>query len=377
MTATPEVTDFDVEETIRELTRANEAFAERETLMRSEIDRLARELAELRPARRLSMGAEGPVLQHRMSGTRPETGPPVPIRKDMSLQNMVACWSGEPSSVPVSDFLRGIELVALSGNWEDPDKALVARMRLKGTAAAFLASRPDLQAPGVPFGQIKTALEERFRDHRGPEQYFMALSDVRQMASEAVRAFADRCRLLGEKAISPEGTVPEQTAARRQIDRVVLAAFLKGLAGEVGRTVRLNPPSTLNEAVERAAVAELELGQTRSGAFVAVAEDGSTGPVTEADSPPPPQGLVAACYRCGGPGHLARQCRKAATTVNVNPGHEPAAYRGTNPARPAPRGNCYRCDRPGHFARNCPERGQPQANPNAHGPAVPRPPVRT
>lgn len=300
---------------------------------------------------------------------------PEPVRlapvtkKNLGLQSMVAAWSGE-DTVTVAEFFEGVDLVARCGNWEDQDKALVVRMRVTGAAAAFLASRADLRRPETTYADLRRALEVRFRDGVKPEQYLLQLSSLTQAADEGIGPFADRCRRVGEKAQGSESTPQEQAAARRQIDKVVLAAFLRGLRGEVGRFLRLNPPETLEEAVQKAVLAEIEFGATRH--LCAVAQPAPSIVTQEATSSAPAvevrrvERVGPECYRCGGRGHISRNCSTP----------RPRTDRQAN--RPnLESGPCFNCGRRGHIARECREsRREGNEYPKGSGPEDPRYPVR-
>lgn len=289
---------------------------------------------------------EGP----KMEGPRP--------RKDLSLMALVAPWTGDESSTPVQQFLQGIELIGASGNWEDKDLALVTRTRLKGQAAAFLASRPELQGPAVEFETLKVELIGRFRDRTTPQQYLLMLNTITQGSKEQVRAFADRCRAAGQRALIKEGDEAERRGARLQIDKVVLTAFMKGLRGELGKMIRLNPPHEMEEAVARATVMEQELtAQGTPDIFCVEARDLSTNqttlPCQECDSRE--ERVVRAirrkevlCFRCRKPGHLARNCPTAREVGRSE-------------------GNCYRCGSSDHWARSCPRPQNKKVSPNGVG----------
>lgn len=272
-------------------------------------------------------------------------------RKEMALQTMVAPWSGEPSDIPVEEFLRGVELVAESGNWEDRDKALVTRMRLKGQAAAFLASRDDLIETGVTYARLKEALVDRFQDQTTPQQYLLQLSGISQGAAEGVRAFADRCRALGQRSLEKDLPEGERLGARNQVTRLVLTAFMAGLRGEAGRSLRVNPPQTLEEAVARASLVEREEGSKRrvdvfrlvgpqSGSEEADVFDG-LGAREARVAVRGRGGTLGPCYRCRRPGHIAKDC----------PGPRDGGRPGT--FQHPERRTCFRCGQRGHLSFDC------------------------
>lgn len=347
---------------VEKLNLANEAFAEREEKYKKEVERLQRESGiGIRASGDENSITQGEAIPLAAVGEVPRA------RKDMTLQSMVGTWSGE-DSVPVTEFLEGVELVAQSGHWDDKDKALVIRMRLKGAAAAFLASRSDLRRPETSYRNLKEALEIRFKDHSKPEHYLLRLSSVAQSPTEGIGPFADRCRAIGEKAQREEGTALEQAAARRQIEQVVLAAFLRGLRGEVGRFLRLNPPGSLEEAVQKAVMAEREYGSASQSCFVAQTDSPQAMNRTELDPSQQIGSIALECYRCGGKGHMARVCATPRLQGKANA--VPVKSVG------APLGPCFSCGRRGHFARNCRERDSSQRAPKGSGPAAPRYPVR-
>lgn len=358
---------------ISELLTANREFKEREERLREELKRLSKErddlmggLAEATPPRQPVLPVNVPVLP----------------KKNLSLQSMIAQWSGAPEDCSVEKFLRSVEDVARCGNWEEAEKLLVARTKLAGAAADCLDSHPELSEGRATWAAFEKALRDRFGDVTKPEQYLLRLHSLQQGRGETVRAFATRCRSLAEKALVRGGSEEARRGAREQLDRGVLAAFIQGLSGEKGRLLRYMPPSTWEEAVERATVMEREeeeANRRRSeGAYVLQAQGELVAePQTEAvaglaavsgpsRAEPPSSQVGGLCYRCGGRGHLARDC---ATRSERSGGRGPASD---------PKG-CYRCGRRGHWARDCPQgpsgglgsnprnHGGNQANPNGDG----------
>lgn len=279
--------------------------------------------------------------------------------KDFSLQTLINSWSGDEGSTSIQEYLRSIELIGASGNWDDGDIALVTRMRLKGQAAAFLASRSELQGI-VSYAELKSALLERFSDRTSPQQYLLQLSSMAQLKGENVHAFADRCISVGQKSLTGEGSLDEKRGAARQIDKVVLTAYMKGLKGEIGKYIRMQPPSTIKEAVSRAALieAELELEGPRE-AYV----------INEVV----PASISTCTCRVERGDEQVKMVKKDNSFFNRPKENQSTResqsrqHMNTKRSRTPP-GPCFRCGRQGHWARNC---AQKQNFPNGSGPRNP------
>lgn len=321
-----------------------------EEVLRQQVEQLTLSLRTLEEANRLYREREEQMLG------RPEAGP----KRNLGLQSMVPQWSGESGDVSVEKFIQTIEDVAESGNWSEKDRLLVCRTKVLGAAAACLEAHPELREREATWEMYKKVFRERFRDVAKPEHYLLKLHSLRQERDESVRAFATRCRALGEQALSHEGSAEEKKGARTQLEKGVLAAYLRGLTGEIGKLLRYSPPATLDTAVERATIMEREEMEQRAARpptdprrdiLATDVSETHTDPPCQWDGCPHTVGRVdryepqpVGCFRCGLPGHFARECG-------------PALARG----RSREGGRCFRCGRAGHFVRQCtrPGRGEP------------------
>lgn len=304
-------------------------------------------------------------------------------RKELGLQSMIKLWSGEASGPPVSEFIRSLEMVAATGGWSDRDSKMICRLKTTGAAAACLDAHPELLKSESTFEDFKKVLRRRFEGLVDPERNLMALNSIQQINGETALAFADRCRKLGLKTLRPTCNVQEAAWAREQMERTVLAAYVKGLRGPAATQLQFYPPKDMDEATQNAERVEQALLNQRNPKDVFYYEEDNASGTYEVASATKNVGKGMkenSCFECGGRGHYARDCANR----KQNPRHRgtPAAGRS---------GFCYVCADPNHFAARCPRRARkpqegkyqsftdnvdysPQPAPNAVGSVAAPPP---
>lgn len=280
-----------LQEQLESLRLVNEQLATALNLQTEKGARLEGELSALRS-------------RSRESGTDThEEGVPQ-VKRDISVHNLIKPWSGEADAGPVEDFLNNFSAVACMGNWSDLNKRTICRMKLTGPAAACLSARPELLRAGASFEEYQRVLRERFRTPLGPEYSLLAMSHLSQNPDEGVHEFADRCRKLGDDSLPKPPPGQASDWGRDILDKVSLAAFIKGLRSDIRLPLEYNPPLTLGEAIQRAARIEL------THKSVMKCKSVFRVPCDE-DTPRDQRGSKAEalnCYTCGRRSHFARDC---------------------------------------------------------------------
>lgn len=265
--------------------------------------------------------------------------------KDLSPATALKEWTGLPGSLPVYEFFNNIDAAARLGNLSDEDKKYILRLKIAGPAFEFLQSRPDLTQDGANFADIRAAFEERFRGKMPDNFYYVELQTATQKEKESPEAFADRVKTLSLKTLKETRDPLERRILAEEAERRLLAAYVAGLRGEIGKYVRLGRPKTMKDAVELAITATNEARQETSHRDVFV--------VTEHK--------LSQSYRNE---HTTENCseEKSLSTPRDQQRRDAernSHYQYTNTNRGAAYGFrrnnivCYSCRKRGHIAREC------------------------
>ncbi|KAK0130618.1 hypothetical protein N1851_034899 [Merluccius polli] len=241
-------------------------------------------------------------------------------------------------ATPLEPYLAQFRIAALQYGWDGDESATQLALALEGSAVQVLmdlgpAAQRDLQA-------LTRALDLRFGQRVAADHSRELLAGRRRQEGERLGAYAADVLLHAQRGY------PAYPAAVRE--DLALHAFLRGLAPpRLGQHVRLTRPPTLGAALDEAERAEQELSdhpslqppgasrpRVRQAALCEPEEDGEevcqawTPTKRPRQRPPPPDRRASGgdrrCFRCGEPGHLARDC--------------PAPAPRPRPLRPA--GNC-------------------------------------
>lgn len=263
--------------------------------------------------------------------------------KDMSLISVIPKWGGTDSVVPLAEFFELIEGTARIGSWTEADKIQVCMLRLTDSAREFYRATPELRDPKITWAEVKELFAKRFRDVRTDQFHFAQLHQVKQRKNESPSNFLDRCKILARRTVPSVADATMQRAHNEQAERMLLAAYCAGLAGTVGREVRLRAPVTVDQAVQIAvSVEQAELFERRDNSFFMDAQAEKT------------QAVRASQSSAG-----RRKSRQRVTYPHPSP---QVNSRDANERRPmekvrasaSPR--CYECSGYGHYASDCANR---------------------
>ena len=283
-----------------------------------------------------SLQAEISNLRAQISSGRP-TAP-----KDLSLISLIPKWSGTEKSVSVNEFFESVESSAKIGQWSEFDKIQITVLKLTDVAKAFYSSSPELHSTDISWENFKAKFLHRFRDVRSDQYHFMQLQTARQRKDENPREFLDRCRSLAMKTVPKVEDATLQKFHYDQAQRMLLSTFIAGLFGNPGQQVRYQMPATVDQALQIAiTVFEGEVQEKRNLAFFSNSE-------TRRKS----RGNFGQPWKTFGRSEYGQAARVSTDTPHAVREQRQQNARPTNTSR-GEKLLCFRCGKPGHFAKEC------------------------
>lgn len=217
----------------------------------------------------------------------------------------------------LSPYLAQVQLAARHSGWSDEETATHLALALEGKAVQVLLDLAPTDQSDL--SSLTTALQRRFGQRSFADSSREQLANRYRDNGENLGTFAADVQLYAQ-----QGYPGFDAAAQEEL---ALHAFIRGLTPErVRQHVRLASPLSLTEALREAERAEVVFSprpmQTRMQPprpLVRMADYEHTEEVYQASSyqvqpqgghPRPRQRNRPAdcCYRCGEPGHIARNC---------------------------------------------------------------------
>jgi hypothetical protein len=168
----------------------------------------------------------------------------------MSFISLILKRSGAETGIPLEQFLSVVESSARIGLWEDGDKLQIAALRLTDVARQFYNGCVELHSPGATWQKFKDILRRSFRDNHTDQYNFMKLHTARQGRNESPQESADRCRALSQKIVCKVDDHASQRIHNENAERMILASFVAGLAGQAGRQTRFSNLQSLGQVLK-------------------------------------------------------------------------------------------------------------------------------
>ena len=140
------------------------------------------------------------------------------------------------------------------GGLAEQDRILIIRMKLRDTAETYLNTHPELQDEVTNDG-LKATLIERFKEKYPDAYYFAQFQMAGQRKDESPEEFADRLRNLNERTVVKAETNEARRVLHAEAERRLLAQFIAALSGLPGDQVRIQMPTSMEQAIRIAVTA--------------------------------------------------------------------------------------------------------------------------
>jgi len=174
--------------------------------------------------------------------------------KDLGVASLVEPWMGDSNSISVVEFFESINEAAEMGRLGNKDKVRLARLKLRGAARLFYSAQPELRADDVSYEDFRTAFVNQFQDKHTDQYHYARVQNASQEKNESPEVFLDRLRKLCQRTVRSSENPVEQAVINQEADCRLLAAFINGLVGVVGKQVRMQIPGNIDKALNMAII---------------------------------------------------------------------------------------------------------------------------
>jgi len=119
----------------------------------------------------------------------------------------------------------------------------------------FHSAQPQLRADDISYEDFRIAFMNRFKDKHTDHYHYARVQNASQEKNESSEVFLDRLRKLCQRKIRISANPVEKAVINQEADRRLLAAFINGLIGTVGKQVRMQMPDNADKALNMAIIA--------------------------------------------------------------------------------------------------------------------------
>lgn len=281
---------------------------------------LEQHLSGIEQIMRAQVESVGAIVDRVMHTGHDERPAPMPVPEVRLNPSITREYAFKPMKYNGTEewesYCLQFESIARKNEWDEDTKAVALGAALTGSAREVLAE------VGTPcsYLTLKEAMEARF-GHKNQEQKFMTLLMTRgQLPNENVATYHQAMKTLARRAL------PEVS---RGTELMLVHLFVKGIQNTSLRDKVLTAgPKSMDEALEVAqrleAVVQTPPVSVRCGELVEASSlHGESAEAVETSANSlvpvlrtqertsdfrPSYGRLVICWRCSGPGHLARNC---------------------------------------------------------------------
>jgi hypothetical protein len=160
------------------------------------------------------------------------------------------------------------------GGWEAKDTLQIAALKLEGLARVFSQGCTELHTRVASWNTFKEAFRKRYKDVYTDQYHYARLQMARQVRNESPQEFADWCRTLAQRITCQSDDPAVQGVHRENVECILLASYVSGLAGVSRKEVRYASPILMEKAIRIAvSVEEAERQKKFSNSFYAQNEN--------------------------------------------------------------------------------------------------------
>lgn len=173
----------------------------------------------------------------------------LPMARNSHFVSLLSNFEGE-SSEECNFFFQQFEEISRLSGWNEQEKIMIFRAKLKGRALRFLISDPSLIGLRE-FQQLKNAFLEYFNDEQDLTNKQLKFNNIVQRESEPVKDLAQRIIIASNSYLGVvEANINRET--KEMLNKLRLSKFISALNSELQTEVLKANPETFEEAIKYA-----------------------------------------------------------------------------------------------------------------------------
>ena len=171
------------------------------------------------------------------------------VHKDLPLVPIVTKWSGSDWRISL-EFFSNIDSASLVGKWQESDCVEIASLKVTDSAKLFYQGCPELHKPEATWQKFKDTFRQRYKHVRTDQYHSIMLHTARKARNVDAQQFADRCKALSQKILCKSNEPVAQQIHQENAERMLVASYVTGLTGFLGKQVRIFNPQSIQQALQ-------------------------------------------------------------------------------------------------------------------------------